>query len=593
MNQEQIQQAPRDEPLVPTNDRVKIGSSNMRLDSTLIQTEETYQLILDIIKTSSCYNAFLIIADVAEIYIQQFWFIIKRVKRSTKIALRHVCDYMHQPWRTLETIINKCLFGKTSSNNRLQKSRVEILWGLFHKKNVDFAALIWEYFQYQIDYMQTKLRRREIMPYPRFTKINLHYFLSQHKSISKRQGSYVNIIKEDDVLVRLKFIGKGEETQVYGLAIPDTMLNEDIKNSEAYQTYIALSTGLIPPEKGRDEALKLGKSISKNEAEIAEEERLVHETYKSIITEKSTSDEGSDDEQEVWLTRRRPPGVVFRDTSNVSKKKSLDQTQKLKGSSEGAGIRPEVPDESKGKTTTSSEGAGIESEVPDEAKGSSVAKVDAKIDWGSEDESDRSDSEEVNEGEIEWLSSDDEEEIHDDDDDNHDDRGIDIEEINDDERTKSDDVDQVMDDAEKNDTEKAEGEQDVDKEPTRAEQVSTVKETVDTEINYLLDVKIRQEIPSILSAPLLDVLVSVVPSQTTPTPLTTPLPPPPSTSEAPTVTTAIPDPLPAVVQRLSDLENKFKAWSKVDHSEVIHNSVKNQVPAVVSEFIKPRLESTI
>ncbi|GKD98640.1 hypothetical protein Tco_1382537, partial [Tanacetum coccineum] len=29
--------------------------------------------------------------------------------------------------------------GKTSSNNLLRKSRMDILWGIFHKKNVNFV----------------------------------------------------------------------------------------------------------------------------------------------------------------------------------------------------------------------------------------------------------------------------------------------------------------------------------------------------------------------------------------------------------------------------------------------------------------------
>ncbi|GKF40890.1 hypothetical protein Tco_0124232, partial [Tanacetum coccineum] len=61
-----------DQALVPTDDRVKVGSSNMRIDPTKTQKEATYQVVLDIIKLSSCYNAFLIIADVLEIYMQQF-----------------------------------------------------------------------------------------------------------------------------------------------------------------------------------------------------------------------------------------------------------------------------------------------------------------------------------------------------------------------------------------------------------------------------------------------------------------------------------------------------------------------------------------
>nr|GEY31646.1 hypothetical protein [Tanacetum cinerariifolium] len=194
MNQEQIQQATRDEALVPTADRVKISTTNMRIDPTLTQKEEPYQVILDIIKNSSCYNAFLITADVPKIYMQQFWFTVKKilricprvpdeefVKPSSEESLLtfliklgykgHLnqlssmfVDHMHQPWRTLATIINKCLSWKTSSNGRLRQSGVGILWGMFYKKNVYFVELIWEDFHYQTDFKQSKLKRREIKP---------------------------------------------------------------------------------------------------------------------------------------------------------------------------------------------------------------------------------------------------------------------------------------------------------------------------------------------------------------------------------------------------------------------------------------------
>ncbi|GJV56936.1 hypothetical protein Tco_1457941 [Tanacetum coccineum] len=83
MNLEQIQQAAHDEALVPTVDRVKISKTNMRIDPILTQKEETFQVILDIINTSPCYNAFLITVDVPEIYMQQFWFTVKKVKKSS------------------------------------------------------------------------------------------------------------------------------------------------------------------------------------------------------------------------------------------------------------------------------------------------------------------------------------------------------------------------------------------------------------------------------------------------------------------------------------------------------------------------------
>ncbi|GKD90998.1 hypothetical protein Tco_1366505, partial [Tanacetum coccineum] len=36
-------------------------------------------------------------------------------------------DHMHQPWRTLAAIIDKCLSGKTTNNVKLRKSKIDIL----------------------------------------------------------------------------------------------------------------------------------------------------------------------------------------------------------------------------------------------------------------------------------------------------------------------------------------------------------------------------------------------------------------------------------------------------------------------------------
>ncbi|GJR21667.1 hypothetical protein Tco_0970194 [Tanacetum coccineum] len=51
-------------------------------------------------------------------------------------------DHMHQPLRTLAAIINKCLSAKTRSNDRLRKSRIDILWGMFYRENVDYLEMI-------------------------------------------------------------------------------------------------------------------------------------------------------------------------------------------------------------------------------------------------------------------------------------------------------------------------------------------------------------------------------------------------------------------------------------------------------------------
>ncbi|GJV96065.1 hypothetical protein Tco_1547642 [Tanacetum coccineum] len=148
----------------------------------------------------------------------------------------------------------------------------------------------------------------------------------------------------------------------------------------------------------------------------------------------------------------------------------------------------------------------------------------------------------------------------------------DIEET-DDERTNSENGDQVMTYAEKNVAEKL-GE----------EKVEIIKDHAYTEINSLLDVQIQQ-IPPVLSAPLLDVLLSVIPppttTTTTPTPLTTPLTTPPITITTQPVTSPLPankaldapgslsEELTIVLQRVSTLEKDVKELKKVDHTTVL------------------------
>nr|GEZ96509.1 hypothetical protein [Tanacetum cinerariifolium] len=71
----------------------------------------------------------------------------------------------HQPWRSFAAIINKCLTGKSSDYDSLRLSQAQILWGLYHKRNVDFTYLMWEDFIYQVEHKDTK--KSNEMYYPR------------------------------------------------------------------------------------------------------------------------------------------------------------------------------------------------------------------------------------------------------------------------------------------------------------------------------------------------------------------------------------------------------------------------------------------
>ncbi|GJY95995.1 hypothetical protein Tco_0512356 [Tanacetum coccineum] len=164
MNPVIAQQVALDNALVAPENHVEIGKCNMRIDPTKTQKEATYQVVLDTLTHSPCYNAFLIMADVPKIYMHQFWFTISKIKDSSSyqfnlgnkkfrnrievfrevfqiyakvpnqkfveppsqdeiVTLESVpdffTDHMYQPWKTFASIINKCLSGKTTGLDKL------------------------------------------------------------------------------------------------------------------------------------------------------------------------------------------------------------------------------------------------------------------------------------------------------------------------------------------------------------------------------------------------------------------------------------------------------------------------------------------
>ncbi|GKG42775.1 hypothetical protein Tco_0477073 [Tanacetum coccineum] len=64
------QQVALNNALVPLEKQVKIGKCNMRINPAKTQKEPTYQVVLDALALTTCYPAFIITADVLEIYMQ-------------------------------------------------------------------------------------------------------------------------------------------------------------------------------------------------------------------------------------------------------------------------------------------------------------------------------------------------------------------------------------------------------------------------------------------------------------------------------------------------------------------------------------------
>ncbi|GJX48423.1 hypothetical protein Tco_0273613 [Tanacetum coccineum] len=389
----------------------------MRIKPGMKQKEPTYQVVLDALALITGYPAFLIIANFPVIYMQQFWATVNKHNASyrfnidNKRALGHSgeikyitnisVDHLYQPWRAFATIINKCLCGKISSLDKIRLSRIQILWGMYYKKNLDFVALIWEDLAYQIDNKDSK--KQDKMYYLRFTKAIIHHFLTKDKSISMRNKTFMHTARDDSFLGTMRFISRHEDTQVYGALLPKAMTNQAMLDSVSYKTYYAIATGAEP--------LKPKKSQKKSDSVISSEEspskKKPGKAKKNVPSTKKPS------------TKPKP-----------TKKKAPVKADRGKG--DGTDFESGVPDEQQCKTSGIDEGTSTKLGVPDVPKYDSIGEKES---WGNSNE--------------EYDDDDDDED--DTEDESNDDKGNDDDGNNDDDDGDNDDNDDNNDDDDMND----------------------------------------------------------------------------------------------------------------------------------------------
>ncbi|GJU75453.1 hypothetical protein Tco_1272523 [Tanacetum coccineum] len=176
----------------------------------------------------------------------------------------------------------------------------------------------------------------------------------------------------------------------YGLAIPETMLTEAIKQSKFYQMFIKYSTCQIPQKKSRGKGSQ-GKSISLTEVEEVEATRKVHARImtESIPTPAKRSSDTSQKLKGVQsLTPEEQEAVDTMKELKESRKSSKRQPV-TRGSHKGTGSKPGVPNEPAVGSTALSEGTGVKPGVPDEDK--DITKEKVILEWGEDEDSEHDD----------------------------------------------------------------------------------------------------------------------------------------------------------------------------------------------------------
>nr|GEV42155.1 hypothetical protein [Tanacetum cinerariifolium] len=166
----------------------------------------------------------------------------REIKKITDVNI----NKLHQPWRSFAVVINKCPSGKSIGYDSLRLSQAQILWGMYHNQNLDFAYLLWEDFMYQVKHKDVK--KSNELYYPRFTKVTVNFFLTKDPSIPKRKKVNWHYARDDQMFTTIKLVSRHQNTQHFGAILPVELTNEDIRNSAAYKEYYAIASGAEPPK---------------------------------------------------------------------------------------------------------------------------------------------------------------------------------------------------------------------------------------------------------------------------------------------------------------------------------------------------------
>nr|GFA20196.1 hypothetical protein [Tanacetum cinerariifolium] len=228
---------------------------------------------------------------------------------------------------------------KIEQNFRL--SQAQILWGFYHRINVDFAYLVWEDFLYQVEHKNQK--RSNEMYYPRFTKVIIDYFMTRNPSISRRNRINWHYVRDDVLFSIIKVVSRHQTTQQYGAILPIELTTDKIKNSKAYKEYYACATGEATPKPKASARKKKGDSASSTTPPTPT-------PTTTVVSAQSLSATAKGKQPARAITPTKPTDVQRTEAEQlkIALKRSRQEThisqQRGSGTDEGTGSKPGVPD---------------------------------------------------------------------------------------------------------------------------------------------------------------------------------------------------------------------------------------------------------
>nr|GFB43270.1 hypothetical protein [Tanacetum cinerariifolium] len=196
-------------------------------------------------------------------------------------------DYLHQPWRAFDTIINKCLSGKETGMDKIRL----------------------------------------------FTKIIIDYFMSKDQSVLRRNKMFWYTARDDTMYTSMRCISKQEKTQVYGTILPKELTDQAMLESKDYQTYYAFAS--------REKTLKPKYVRKKADSDTSPKKKTIQATKGTRI--KTKAKVAKSDKKKQPAKKPKAKGLAVLSEVALTEAEQLKLATKRSKKDKGTGTIPGVP----------------------------------------------------------------------------------------------------------------------------------------------------------------------------------------------------------------------------------------------------------
>nr|GEY09173.1 hypothetical protein [Tanacetum cinerariifolium] len=101
-----------------------------------------------------------------------------------------------QPWQTMFKVFNPYLTTRTSGHDQTKINILQLFHAVINRTNVDYVGLLWW------EFMNNVFQKKDVIQYPRFTKLIIANLMKKYLSISSRlEEDYHSI--NDDILLEI------------------------------------------------------------------------------------------------------------------------------------------------------------------------------------------------------------------------------------------------------------------------------------------------------------------------------------------------------------------------------------------------------